>query len=252
MQTPPSTPRLRPVQTPKRRLSASPPRGRSATPPRRSRLATSRATPPCKFRPATSLRFALQKRSLRLAQQALAHDKLAAVEPSREPALLLAVRCGCSADILRLLLNNGADVNGADADGVTPLTALACAPKEQVRDWINVDLKAVQHLVRDLEVDKPASGAAVLNDALCCELASVLLAYGADCSRTGSAAVSAAELAQRNERDGLAVCIWSWRNMQDTLGLCDPVAAIQAEELSAGTLACFGSCAGVDHPAHGA
>lgn len=181
------------------------------------------------------------------------HDKLEVLEPSCEPALLLAIRCDCSAEILRLLLDHGADVNSSDAAGATPLSALALAPKkEQPRSSINVDLWAAQRLVRGLEADAAVPCAAALSEAHCCELASVLLAFGADPLQACNGAANPADLAENNGRSMLAGFLRSWSSIAiEVLGLWDPGSACQGEHsLIKPTF--FKGCRTVDHTAQGA
>lgn len=54
------------------------------------------------------------------------------MEYGAEPPLCVAIRHGCSAGIVRLLLDHGADVDAADVLGQTPLLLLAAAPCQQL------------------------------------------------------------------------------------------------------------------------
>lgn len=188
-------------------LRESPPRGRSGTPPPR-------------LRPATSLRLALQKRSAPLVQRALERDMLAVSDHSCEPALLTAIRCDCSVEILRLLLEHGADANYPDNAGETPLSALANAPvKEQPGPRNDSGLRAAQRLVRGIAAGDQSSSAVALSDARCCEMAALLLAHGANDLQACGNATSAADAAERKGRHGLAGLIRSWSSIQQVFGL---------------------------------
>jgi len=85
---------------------------------------------------------ALQKRCLETVRAALAAEPEAALLPfweyQLEPPLCHAVRAGCGADICRLLLQHGADVNAADMKGRTPM------------DWVEEERFSRENLVDQL------------------------------------------------------------------------------------------------------
>jgi len=90
----------------------------------------SRTTPPApKAAELPPLLLALFKDSIDSVRRALEQDPDAAKslfwEHDVEPPLCTAVRCGCSPEIVGLLLEHQADVNGVDKHGRTPLAILA-------------------------------------------------------------------------------------------------------------------------------
>lgn len=199
MQTPPSSPRPRSARV-----------GRSWS-----------GTPPARCQPTPSLRLALQKCNLCLVRQALNNHELAAFDLAGESALIFAIRCNCSAEILRLLLAFGADANGPDAAGVTPLLALASAPQQaNLSTGSEADLDVARLLICQPIAEEIAFSAAPISEARCCELAAVLLAHSADHSQVCSGTSTPADIAERNGRHGLAGFIRSWSSIQEALGIC--------------------------------
>lgn len=109
-----------------------------ASPPSTPRSSTSispQSTPPGAPRaaPPPPLLAALRMGSLEQVRHAVEKDPQAAasvfLDHDWEPPLCAAVRLGCDAEIIELLITHGADVNAADIHGRTPLTILSsCQP----------------------------------------------------------------------------------------------------------------------------
>lgn len=159
-------------RSPRRRLFATPPR--TPRTPSSSWRSSFRSPPPAPHeaeRP--PLMQALYAHSLERVRSALLADPDAASLPFFEHALDTplgcAVRAGCSAEILRLLLECGACVDDVDLQGRTALASLCAAPRSR---------SAWTDYLRHLREEQHAAGYGLASNVV--EAAQVLLEAGAD------------------------------------------------------------------------
>jgi len=157
---------------------------------------------------------ALQRNCVWEVRRALQADEMAVHCPVRgtacEPPVLAAVRRGCSGQVLRLLLDEGAAVNGADFSGLTPLLAVASSPP-MLEPCNEFSWKTPTELPW-LEVRSPEATA--MTEERCCGHAALLLAAGADASIVDGQGLTAAQNAEAAGRHRLAKLIQHWSGMQ--------------------------------------
>lgn len=160
------------------------------------------------------LASALQRNCVSEVRRALRENEMAVHTLVRGtaclPPLLAAVRRGCSGQILRLLLEEGAAVDEADFTGITPLLAVASAPPmlEPCDEFL---WKAPSELPW-LEVHSPKATA--MTEERCCSHAALLLASGANPDIADGQGLTAAQLAEAAGRYRLAELIQHWTGVQ--------------------------------------
>mmetsp|Transcript_10522 Transcript_10522/g.25482 ORF Transcript_10522/g.25482 Transcript_10522/m.25482 type:complete len:229 (-) Transcript_10522:171-857(-) len=111
------------------------------------------------------------------------------IEHRCETPLCAAIRHNCGVDILRILLDHGAEVNLRDCDGFTPLALLSKKPCSY--QPVSIDFDHFQATMRSQE-----------QDALC--VAQVLLAAGADPLEVAPGGQTCVDLAQSAGNSRLA------------------------------------------------
>jgi len=110
------------------------------SPRRQERKRSPPRAPRCPFRgDACHVLKALRENSLKMLQEALVEDPEAARNPILDggfvgPPLCVALRLGCDASVVALLLRHGADANAADGCLRTPLSILCSMPSRKSAD----------------------------------------------------------------------------------------------------------------------
>jgi hypothetical protein len=129
-----------------------------------------------------------------------------------EPPLVVAVRRGCSLQLLVALLKHGADPNACDPQGMTALDALA-----QLRPKPSLHVHTMQGwTVAPWEGAFPASWdnfapqTVTTTERQRCAYGALLLAFGADARRQGRNGLTAIELAEEQGQARLAHLLQHW------------------------------------------
>lgn len=145
-----------------------------------------------------------------MAMEALGQDPHAACTPFCEhrfdPPLCCAARNACDGRLVRLLIRAAADVNAIDVTGRTPLALLCC--RRQV-DELDAVRKKARCVVRS-----PYQSLRPMERSHGLELASILLAAGADAEAFDGNHCRPAELAEAAGNTALATLLRCYRGVQ--------------------------------------